>query len=118
MNNQDCKIRVGAININSNESSFYPDNSFVNKCGGSCNDINNPYAKLCVPGVFKKMNIQVFNLVSGTNETRHIFWHETCKYKCRLDPSVRNNKQRWNNDKCRWECKELIDKKRCDKGFI
>ena len=30
-----------------------------------------------------------------------IFWHETCKYKCRLDPSVRNNKQRWNNDKCR-----------------
>ena len=82
MNNQDCKIRVGAININSNESSFYPDNSFVNKCGGSCNDINNPYAKLCVPGVFKKMNIQVFN-------------------KCRLDPSVRNNKQRWNNDKCR-----------------
>ena len=40
------------------------------------------------------------------------------KYKCRLDPSVCNNKQRWNEDKCRCECKELIDKGICDKGFI
>ena len=29
-----------------------------------------------------------------------------------------NNKQRQNNDKCRCECKELIDNGRCDKGFI
>ena len=53
-----------------------------------------------------------------TNETRHIKWHKTCKYKCRLDASICNNKQRWNDDKCRSECKELIDKGMCDKGFI
>ena len=53
-----------------------------------------------------------------TNETRHIKWHETCKCKCRLDASVCNNKQRWNDDKCRCECKELIDKGVCDKEFI
>ena len=53
-----------------------------------------------------------------TNETRHIKWHETCKCKCRLDASVCNNKQRWNDDKCRCECKELIDKGVCDKGYI
>ena len=29
-----------------------------------------------------------------------------------------NNKQRWNDDKCRCECKELIDKGVCDKGSI
>ena len=45
-------------------------------------------------------------------------WHETCKCKCRLDTSVCNNKQRWNDDKCRYECKELIDKGVCDKGYI
>ena len=56
--------------------------------------------------------------MSRTNETRHIEWHETCKCKCRLDASVCNNKQRWNDDKCRCECKELIDKGVCDKGFI
>ena len=32
--------------------------------------------------------------------------------------SVCNNKQHWNDDKCRFECKELIDKCACDKGFI
>ena len=40
---------------------------------------------------------------------------ENCKCKCRLDSSVCNNKQRWNKDKCRCECKELIDKGICDK---
>ena len=53
-----------------------------------------------------------------TNETKNIKWHETCKCECRLDAIVCNNKQRWNNDKCRCECKELIDKGVCDKGFI
>ena len=46
--------------------------------------------------------------MSRTNKTRHIKWYETCKCKCRLDASVCNNKQRWNDDKCRCECKELI----------
>ena len=29
-----------------------------------------------------------------------------------------NDKQRLNSDKCRCECKDLIDKGRCDDGFI
>ena len=41
-----------------------------------------------------------------------------CKYKCRLDASVCNNKQRWNEDKCKCECKELIDKDVCDRRSI
>ena len=118
MNNQECKIRLEIININSNEPLFYPYSIKVNKCSGSCNNINNPYSKLCVPDVVKNMNVKVFNLMSRTNETRHIKWHETCKCKCRLDASVCNSKQRWNKDKCRRECKELIDKGICDKGFI
>ena len=40
------------------------------------------------------------------------------KCKCRLDTSICNNKQRWNDDKCWCQCKELIDKGVCDKGFI
>ena len=38
--------------------------------------------------------------------------------KCRLDASVCNNKQHWNDDKCWCECKKLIDKGGCDKGYI
>ena len=65
---------------------------------------------MCVPGVAKNLNVKVFNLMSRTNETGHIEWCKTCKCKCRLDTSVCNNKQRWNEKKFRCECKELIDK--------
>ena len=56
--------------------------------------------------------------MSRTNETIHIKWHGTCKWESRLDASVCNNNQRWNDDKCRCECKELIDKDVCDTGYI
>ena len=118
MNNQECKIRSEIINVHTNESMFYPYSIKINKCKGSCNTINDPYAKLCVPDTIKDINVKVFNLMSRTNETRHIEWHKACKCKCRLDASVCNNKQRWNEDKCRCEFKELIDKGICDKGFV
>ena len=114
MNNQKCKTRSEIININTNEPMFYPYSITISKYKGTCNTINDPYAKLCVPDTIKNINVKVFNLISRTNETRHIEWHKTCKCKCRLDASVCNNKQRWNEDKCRCECKELIDKRMCD----
>ena len=56
--------------------------------------------------------------MSRINEARHIIWHKTCKCICRLSASVCNSRQRWNEDKCRYECKEFNDKGICDKGFI
>ena len=97
---------------------FYPYSIIINKCKGSCNTINDPYATICVPDTIKNINVKVFNLMSITNEIRYIERHKTCKCKYRLDVSVCNNKQRWNEDKCRCECKELIGKEMCDKGFI
>ena len=117
MNNQACKVRPEIINVNSNEPVFYPFIIKTSICSGSCSNINDPYAKICVSDSVKDLNVRVFNLMSRTNETRHIKWHETCKCKCRLDASVCNNKQLWNKDKCRCECKELIDKGVCDKGY-
>ena len=112
MKNQECKARPEIINVNSNNPIFYPFSIKINQCSGNCNNINNPYAKICVPDVVKDLNVKVFNLMLGTNETRFIKWHEKCKCKCRLDAIVCNNKQRWNKNK------ELIDKGTCDKGFI
>lgn len=75
---------------------------------------NKPCANLCVPVVAKNINIKMFNLMSSTNETCHVSRHECCSSKCRLDPSVCNNRQDWNSDKCSSEWKELIDKGRWD----
>ena len=96
----------------------YPYSITTDKFKDSCNTINNPYVKLCVPDTIKNINVKVFNLMSRTNETRHIEWHKTCKYKCRLNASACNNKQTWNKDRYRCECKELVDKATFDKGFI
>ena len=72
MNNQACQVRPEIINVNSNEPVFYPFSIKTSKCSGSCNNINDPYAKICVPNIIKDLNVKVFNLMSRTNETRHI----------------------------------------------
>ena len=92
MNNQQCKARPQIVNVNEDNAMFFPFSSKTSKFSGSCININNPHAKLCVPYVVKNLNIKVFNLMSRTNETRHIKWHKTCKCKCRF-ASVCNNKQ-------------------------
>ena len=79
MSNQPCKERPEIFHVNSNNPIFYRFTIKTNKCSGNCNNINDPYAKTCVPDVEKGLNVKVFNLTSRTNETRHIKWHETCK---------------------------------------
>ena len=98
MNNQECKTRP--------------------QCSSSCNTNNYPYAKICVTDIVKNLNVKAFNLMSRSNETRYIEWHKTCKCECKFGTNIYINKQRWNKNKCRCECKELIDKGACDKGFI
>ena len=78
MNNQERKVRPQIVNINGNEPVFSPFSIKTSKCSGSCNNVNNPYPKLCVPDVVKNLNVKVFNLMSRTNK-KDIQWHETCK---------------------------------------
>ena len=72
MNNQKCTVGPKIADINSSNPMFYPFSVKVNKCSGNCNNINDPYAKICVPDTVKDLNVRVFNLMSRTNETRHI----------------------------------------------
>ena len=113
VNNQECKTRPQVVNVNRDEPVFFPFSIEGSKCSVSCNNINYPYAKICVPDVVKNFNVKIFNLMSRTNETRFIEWHETCKCECKFGANVCSNKQCWNKNKCRYGCKELIDK-----GFI
>ena len=69
MKNQECKVRPEIVDINSNNPIFYPFSIKVNKCNGNCNNINDPYARICVPDIAKNLNVKVFNIISETNET-------------------------------------------------
>ena len=91
MNNQEYKVRLQIVNVNGDNPVFFIFSIKTSNCSGSCNNINNPLAKLCVPVVVKSLNIKVFNIVSGTNETRRRESHETCKCECRFNSSVCDN---------------------------
>ena len=137
MSNQECKVSSSIININSSKPLFYPNSIsvitsiiisispyLVNKFSGSCNNINDPYAKLCAPDVIKDMNIKLFNIMSRINETGHVSWLATRKCKWILGASVCNNEQPWNNDqcKCKGRCAEFIWNPsifvcKCDKSY-
>ena len=119
MNNQECKARPKIIYVNTNEPVFYQYSIKVNKCSESCNGVNDPYAKLCVPDIIKNINVRVFNLMQRINETKHTILHKTCKCVCKLPASVSNSRQIYNEDKCRCECKEdLIVREICDEEYI
>ena len=68
MKNQECRARSEIVNVNTDEPVFYPFIIKVNKCSGSCNNINNPYGKTCIPDIIKNINVKVFNLMSRINE--------------------------------------------------
>ena len=56
MNNLESKIRPEIVNVNSDETIFYPYSVKANKYSSS----------------FKNIKLKVFNLMSRTNETRYI----------------------------------------------
>ena len=117
--NQKCMPRPKILDVNEGvgEALFY--SVYFNKCSGSCNTFDNLMAKLCVPNVIKRVNMQVYNFLMRLNETpRNVLWHESCKCVCKLNSSVCNNKQIWNGDTCRCDCNEdfagIIN---CTKGY-
>ena len=106
--NQKCMPRPKILDVNEGvgEALFYPYNVLENKCSGSCNTFDNPMAKLCVPNVIKRVNMQVYNFLMMLKETRNVLWHESCKCIGKLNSSVCNNKQIRNSDTCRCDCNE------------
>ena len=112
--NQKFMPRPKILDVNEGvgEVLFYPYNVLINKCNGSCNTFDNPMAKLCVPNVIKRVNMQVYNFLMMLNETRNVLLHESCKCICKLNSSV------CNSDTCRCDCNEdFVGIINCTKGY-
>ena len=69
------------LNVNEGigEALLYPYNVQVNKGSGSCDTLDNPMSKICVPKIIKNVNMKVSNFLMRLNETRNVLWHESCK---------------------------------------
>ena len=68
--NQKCMPRLKILDVNEGigKALFYPYNVLVNKCSGSCNTLDNPMAKLCVPGIAKRVNMQDYHFLMRLND--------------------------------------------------
>ena len=79
--NRKCAPRPKILDVNEGvgEALFYPYNMLVNKCSGSCDTLDKPMAKMCVPNIIKKINKKVYNFLMRLNETHDVLWHESCK---------------------------------------
>ena len=60
MNYQACIVRPEVININSNNPIFHPFSVKINRCSDYCNNINDPYERICVPDTVKYLTVKVF----------------------------------------------------------
>ena len=119
LSNQKCKIQSILINLYLNEYSqefhYYPFAVKLDRCVGSCNTLNDLSNKVCVPNKTEDLNLSVFNMITGINESKTLTNHISCECKCKFDRQKCNSNQWWNNDKCRCEIKKHNI---CEKGYI
>ena len=119
--NQKCKIQHTLFNLHPNEYSqefhYYPIAVKLDRCVGSCNTLNDLSNKICVPNKTEDLNLSVFTMIIGINESKTLTAteHISRECKCKFDGSKCNSNQWWNNDKCRCECKKHHI---CEKDYV
>ena len=81
LNNRPCKAISILVDINSNAPLYYPFILSVSKSRGSCNTIDDLYARICVSNKVKNTNVKVFNFIFGVDETRFLVQCVFCAFK-------------------------------------
>ena len=116
LSNQKCIIQPILINLHPNEYSqefhYYQFAIKLDRCVGSCNTLNDlSNNKVSIPNKTEDLNLSVLRMITGTDESKTLTKHVSCECKCKLNGTKGNSNQWWNNDKCRCECKKIIDMK-------
>ena len=79
LSNQKCKIQPIFTNLHPNEYSqefhYYSFTVKSDKCVGSCNTVKDLSNKLCVPNKTEDLNLNVFNMITGINESKTLTKH-------------------------------------------
>ena len=99
----------------SQELHYYPFAVKLDRCVGSCNSLNDWSNKVCLPNKKEDLNLSVFNMIKGINESQTLTRYVSCECKCKFGGRQCNWNQKWNNDKCRCECKKHHI---CEKDYI
>ena len=110
LSNQKCMIQPTFINLHPNEYSqefhYYPFVVKLDRCVGSCNNLNGLSNKVCVPNKAEDLNLSVFYMITGIKESKTLAKHISCECKYGFDWGKCNSDQCWNNVKGWYECKK------------
>ena len=110
LSNQRCMSQPIFINLHPNEYSqechYSPFALKLDRCVGSCNTLNDLSNKVYVPSKIEHLNLSVFNMITGINESKTLTKHISCECKCKVDGRTCNSDQWWNNGKCQCDCKK------------
>ena len=71
----------------------------------SCNTIDDPLARTCVSNKIEDVNLKVYDMIKGINESKTLWKHISFECKCAFDDRKCNSGQKWNNNTCQWERK-------------
>ena len=100
------------VNLHANEYSHcYPFAVKLDRCV-TPNDLSNTVR---VSIKTEDLNLSIFNMITGINESKKLTKHISCKRKCRFDGRKSNSDQWWNNNKCRCQCKK---RNLCGKDYL
>ena len=72
----------------SQEFHYYPFSVKLDRCVGSCNTINDLSNKLCVPSKTEDLDLSLFNIVTGINESKTLTKHIPCECKSRFNQKM------------------------------
>ena len=93
-----CMTQYTLINLHLDEYSkklhYYPFALKLDRCVGSYNNtLNDLSSKVCVSNKTEDLNLNVFDMITGINESKTLTKDATCEYKCKFDGRKCNSNQ-------------------------
>ena len=86
------------INLHPNEHTqglrYYPFSVNVDRLVGSCSTLNDLPNKVCIPNKTEDLNLSVFNVITGINESKTLTKHISCECKYKFDGRKYNSNQK------------------------
>ena len=100
LTNQKCTNQPTIINLHPNEYiqefHYYPFAVNLGRCAGSCDNLNELSNNVCVPNKTENLNLSVFNITTGINESKTLTKNLSGEWKCYFDDRKCNSNQTWN----------------------
>ena len=75
MDNLQCSVRSTLIDMNLDELHYFPFVISMNRSDGNFNTVEEPFGGTCVPNKEEDVNVKVFDIIKGINQSNKLGKH-------------------------------------------